>query len=66
MSLAVIGKLMIGSNPTSSYLKKDYFNLYFRKGILEENAEPTHMPRNEMSMSLTLDEAEVGGTSVAR
>jgi hypothetical protein len=52
-------KLIIGSNPVVARLKKHYFSVHFRIGILEENARPTQIPRDEMSMSLTLDEAAV-------
>ncbi len=52
-------KIIIGSNPVVAYLERDYFSVSFRMSILEEGFRPTSMPRHEMCISLTLDQAEV-------
>jgi hypothetical protein len=50
-------KIIIGSNSATAHLKKSYFSVSFRMGILEEGVRPTSMPRDELCISLTLDES---------
>jgi hypothetical protein len=52
-------KIIISSNPATAHLKKSYFSVNFRMGILEEGVRPTSVPRDELCISLTLNQAEL-------